>query len=93
MGRSHAAGRRRRRVVLAVVIIAVLVVLLAVASSAGASSTPSPDSGTAVPADAAASQSHGSSVTGWVIAGVVAFLGAAVVVWLRQRAGGRPDDE
>ena len=43
--------------------------------------------------EAAAEESGGSSVTQWVIVGVVAFVGAAVVVWLKRRGDGRAVEE
>ena len=44
-------------------------------------------------AAAAADDGGSSSAIGWVIAGVVAFAGAFVVVWLKQRRGGRAVEE
>ena len=44
-------------------------------------------------AEAAAADAGGSSKTGWIIVGVVAFIGAFVLVWLKRRGGGRAVEE
>ena len=41
----------------------------------------------------AADDEGGSSVMQWVVVGVVAFVGAAVVVWLKRRGDGRAVEE
>ncbi len=44
-------------------------------------------------AAAAAGEDGGSSVIGWVVAGVAAFAGAFVLVWQKRRAGRRAVEE
>jgi len=41
----------------------------------------------------AASDEGGSSVLAWVLVGVAAFVGAAIVVWLKRRGRGRAVEE
>lgn len=82
MSRKHAAGRAPRRAVVGVVAVAVLVVLVAGgASAAWAGSSPSPAGGSVTP------ESGWSDVTWYIAGAVVAFGGAAIVVWLKRRGG------
>ena len=82
------AGARRR-----VFPIATLIMVLAAGLTCGvpvaAGSSPS---STGTPG-AAANTGGGSSMTAWILVGVVAFVGAGVVVWLGKRGRGRAGEE
>ena len=77
MRRSHAAGRASERAVVTVIAVAALIVSIAGgASAAWAGSSPSPG---------AVTDGGWSDLTWYIVGAVVAFVGSAIVVWLKRR--------
>jgi cytochrome bd-type quinol oxidase subunit 2 len=85
MRRSHAAVRAPGRAVVIVIAAAALIVSAAAGAAAAlAESSPSPAGG-------ALTDGGWSDLTWYIVGAVVAFVGAAIVVWLKRR--GRAGEE